>query len=197
MPCNGENGPACHRCLYRYADEQHIDRVSRQAAREILDELLGTDSDAWNTKPVGNTDQIGLDGQVESDLEARFLNALRGWAGARGDAVLEESGDNSAYLRLDEVGTVHGWRLTAQRNEGFTRTDFTFERTEGPKQKITVYLDGHRYHATRRHNRLAGDATSATGSGRTGAPSSSSPGTTSKLRAADGHCADFPRAGGG
>ncbi|MGW7595539.1 DEAD/DEAH box helicase, partial [Streptomyces rubiginosohelvolus] len=56
------------------------------------------------------------------------------------------------------VGTVHGWRLTAQRNEGFTRTDFTFERVDGPKQKITVYLDGHRFHATRRHNRLAGDA---------------------------------------
>ncbi|MFF7376408.1 DEAD/DEAH box helicase [Streptomyces massasporeus] len=160
-PCDGEGGPACHRCLYRYADEQHIERVSRQAALEILDELLGTDTDAWDTKPVGNTDQIGLDGQVESDLEARFLKALRGWAGQRADAVLEESGDNSAYLRLDEVGTVHGWRLTAQRNEGYTRTDFTFERADGPKasqRKITVYLDGHRYHATRRHNRLAGDA---------------------------------------
>ncbi|MEK8142306.1 Zn-binding domain-containing protein [Streptomyces sp. M10(2022)] len=157
-PCNGEAMPACHRCLYRYADEQHIDRVSRQAAVEILDELLGTETDAWDTKRVGNTDQIGLDGQVESDLEARFLTALRGWAGPRGDAALKESGTNSAYLHLDEDGTVHGWRLTAQRNEGFTRTDFTFERTEGPKRKITVYLDGHRYHATRRHNRLAGDA---------------------------------------
>ncbi|WP_420783407.1 DEAD/DEAH box helicase [Streptomyces sp. LPB2020-019-1HS] len=157
-PCEGEGGPACHRCLYRYADEQHIERVSRQAALEILDQLLGTETDAWDTEPVGNTDQIGLDGQVESDLEARFLKALRGWAGQRADAVLEESGDNSAYLRLDEVGTVHGWRLTAQRNEGYTRTDFTFERVDGPKQKITVYLDGHRFHATRRHNRLAGDA---------------------------------------
>ncbi|WP_373313153.1 DUF1998 domain-containing protein [Streptomyces capillispiralis] len=157
-PCNEEGGPACHRCLYLYADEQYIERVSRQAALEILDELLGTDTDAWDTKKVGNTDQIGLDGQVESDLEARFLKALRGWAGQRGDAVLEESGDNSAYLRLDEIGTVHGWRLTAQRNEGYTRTDFTFERVDGPKQKITVYLDGHRFHASRRNNRLASDA---------------------------------------
>jgi ATP-dependent helicase YprA (DUF1998 family) len=157
-PCNGEGGLACHRCLYLYADEQYIEKVSRQSALEILDELLGTESDAWDTVQVGNTDQIGLDGQVESDLEARFLKALRGWAGQRGDTVLEESGDNSAYLRLDEFGTVHGWRLTAQRNEGYTRTDFTFERTDGPKQKITVYLDGHRFHATRRHNRLAGDA---------------------------------------
>ncbi|MCX5529775.1 DEAD/DEAH box helicase [Streptomyces sp. NBC_00006] len=156
--CNEEGTAACHRCLYRYTDERHIERVSRLAALEILDELLGTDADAWATKPVANTDQIGLDGQVESDLEARFLKALRGWAAQRGDVVLDESGDNSGYLRLDEAGTVHGWRLTAQRNEGFTRTDFTFERVDGPKQRITVYLDGHRFHATRKHNRLAGDA---------------------------------------
>ncbi|MEV4670852.1 DEAD/DEAH box helicase [Actinomadura sp. NPDC049382] len=158
-PCNAEGRQACHLCLYRYADDQHIERVSRQAALEILDQLLGTDDAvAWETRPVGNTDEIGLGRQVESDLEARFLKALRGWAGQRGDAVLEESGDNSAYLRLDEAGTVHGWRLTAQRNESYTRTDFTFERVDGPKQKITIYLDGHRYHATRQHNRLAGDA---------------------------------------
>ncbi|MEV0524008.1 DEAD/DEAH box helicase [Streptomyces sp. NPDC050439] len=157
-PCNEEGGQACHRCLYRYTDETNIAKVSRQAALEIFDELLGTDSDAWDTEPVGNTDRIGLDGQVESDLEARFLKALRSWAEDRVDTNLEESGDNSGYLRLDEAGTVHGWRLTAQRNEGFTRTDFTFERIDGPKQKVTVYLDGHRYHATRQHNRLAGDA---------------------------------------
>ncbi|MCX4834429.1 DEAD/DEAH box helicase [Streptomyces sp. NBC_01016] len=157
-PCNDEGRPACHRCLYRYTDERHSEKVTRLSALEILDELLGTDTDAWSTKSVTNTDRIGLDGQVESDLEARFLKALRGWAGQRADVVLDESGDNSGYLRLDEAGTVHGWRLTAQRNEGFTRTDFTFERTDGPTQKITVYLDGHRYHATARHNRLAGDA---------------------------------------
>ncbi|MGW5114057.1 DEAD/DEAH box helicase [Streptomyces noursei] len=157
-PCNEEGRAACHRCLYRYTDERHIEDVSRQTALEILDELLGTDTDAWETRQIGNTDKIGLDGQVESDLEARFLKALRAWSEGRADTALDESGDNSGYLRLDEAGTVHGWRLTAQRNEGFTRTDFTFERTDGPKQKVTVYLDGHRYHATRRHNRLAGDA---------------------------------------
>ncbi|MFD8105935.1 DEAD/DEAH box helicase [Streptomyces microflavus] len=157
-PCREEQGPACHRCLYRYADERHIECVSQQAALEILDELLGIETDAWDTVSVGNTDRIGLDGQVESDLEARFLKALRGWSAQRKDADLDESGDNSGYLRLEDAGTVHGWRLTAQRNEGFTRTDFTFERTDSPKQKITVYLDGHRFHASRRHNRLAGDA---------------------------------------
>ncbi|MFM9369908.1 DEAD/DEAH box helicase [Streptomyces sp. Da 82-17] len=156
--CSCQDRQGCHQCMLRYAADRHTEQVSRVTALEILDELLGTDTDAWETEKVGNTDQIGLDGQVESDLEARFVRALRNWAAERGDTVLDESGDNSGYLRLGESGTVHGWRLTAQRNEGFTRTDFTFERTDGPKQKITVYLDGHRYHATRKHNRLAGDA---------------------------------------
>ncbi|MFI9783098.1 DEAD/DEAH box helicase [Kitasatospora sp. NPDC051984] len=158
-PCVQENRPACHRCLYRYADERHIDAVSRQAALDILDDLLGRGTDAWATEDIGNTDQIGLDGQVESDLEARFLTVLRAWAEQQdSDASLDESGDNSGYLRLKDSTAVHGWRLTAQRGEGFTRTDFTFERTEGPKRKVTVYLDGRRFHASRRHNRLAGDA---------------------------------------
>ncbi|MGX9920687.1 DEAD/DEAH box helicase [Streptomyces sp. NPDC002248] len=155
-PCNEEEAQACHRCLHLYTDEQHIERVSRRDALEILDALLGTETDAWETKAVGNTDQIGLDGQVESELEARFLRALREFSGRHMNTVLEESGDNSAYLALGEDGPR--WRLTTQRNEGWTRTDFTFERENGPRQKVTVYLDGHRYHATRRHNRLAGDA---------------------------------------
>jgi len=102
-PCNGEGGQTCHRCLYLYADEQYIECVSRQAALEILDEPLGTDTDAWDTKMVGNTDQIGLDGQVESDLEARFLKALRGWAGQRGDAVADTIRHLNNRAHLPEV----------------------------------------------------------------------------------------------
>ncbi|MEY9937030.1 DEAD/DEAH box helicase [Streptacidiphilus sp. MAP5-3] len=161
-PCTQEGRLACHRCLHRYTDEQHIEAVSKQAALDILDDLLGPEgTDAWATCEVGNTDLIGLDGQVESDLEARFLRVLRAFADSRKDqkdTALEESGSNSGYLLLQDGEPVHRWRLTAQRNEGFTRTDFTFEREEGMKKKVTVFLDGHRFHATRRHNRLAGDA---------------------------------------
>ncbi|WP_263165070.1 DEAD/DEAH box helicase [Streptomyces sp. SCSIO ZS0520] len=162
-PCRGESAAACHRCLYRYTEERHTDVVSAQTALDILEELLGTDTDAWAIRPIGNTDQIGLDGQVESDLEARFLTALRKWSEQReerNDTGMEESGENSAYLKLQDIGSgnVYDWRLTSQRNEGFTRTDFTFERVSGPKRTVTVYLDGHRFHSTPTHNRLAGDA---------------------------------------
>jgi len=167
-PCKDEGRRACHRCLHRYAEERHQDEVSRREALEIINSLLGpvdengrplTDDegqpiDHWQVADVPTTEAIGLDKQVESDLEARFLTALRTWSTGQDDASLEESGTHSGNLRF--AGST-AWRLTAQRDEEFTRTDFTFEKTNGTPQKVHVFLDGHRYHATRAHNRIAPD----------------------------------------
>ncbi|MFF7899739.1 DEAD/DEAH box helicase [Streptomyces sp. NPDC088817] len=167
-PCKDEGRRACHRCLHRYAEERHQDEVSRRSALEIINSLLGpvdengrppTDDegnavDHWQVEEVPTTEAIGLDRQVESDFEARFLAALRTWSTDQDDTALEESGAHSGHLRF--AGST-AWRLTAQRDEEFTRTDFTFERTNGTPQKVHVFLDGHRYHATREHNRIAAD----------------------------------------
>ncbi|MEV8065874.1 DEAD/DEAH box helicase [Streptomyces sp. NPDC085995] len=167
-PCRDEGRLACHRCLHRYTEERHQDTVSRLEALQIINDLLGpVDQDGepvrdedgrpvdlWKVTELPSTDLIGLDRQVESDLEARFLAALRTWTGQERDAVLEESSTASGYLRFSQGAN---WRLTAQRDMHFTRTDFTFESTDGPKEYVTVYLDGHRYHATRAHNRIAAD----------------------------------------
>ena len=166
--CKEEGRRACHRCLHRHTEERHQDAVSRHEALEIINSLLGpidqdgrplTDDEGnlvshWDTKEIPTTAAIGLDKQVESDLEARFLAALRTWSTGQDDASLEESGAHSGLLRF--AGAT-AWRLTAQRDEEFTRTDFTFERTDGTPQKLHVFLDGHRYHATRGHNRIAAD----------------------------------------
>ncbi|MFF6835737.1 DEAD/DEAH box helicase [Streptomyces sp. NPDC012438] len=184
-PCQDEGLRACHRCLHRHTEERHQDVVSRREALTILGDLLGpidengeplrdgdgNPIDGWSVGKVETTDLIGLDKQVESDLEARFLAALRKWSETQDDAALDESGTNSGYLRFTGSGagpgegkgtdasTVRstGWRLTAQRNLEYTRTDFTFESTDGPRRSVTVYLDGHRYHASRKHNRIASD----------------------------------------
>ncbi|MEU5170180.1 DEAD/DEAH box helicase [Streptomyces mutomycini] len=184
-PCQDEGLRACHRCLHRYTEERHQDVVSRHEALEILGDLLGPVDengeslrdadgipvDGWAVTKVASTELIGLDKQVESDLEARFLAALRKWSENQDDAALDESGTNSGYLRFtgptasageaadtDSVRST-GWRLTAQRSMEHTRTDFTFESTDGPRRLVTVYLDGHRYHASRKHNRIAPDCT--------------------------------------
>lgn len=164
-PCAQEGRPACHRCLHRYTEERFQDLVSRQEAQEILNDLLGKVdehgvpiTDDWVVDPVTSTEAIGLDRQVESDLEARFLAALRRWVRLDEHASLDEEGRTSGYLRFADTADVVSWRLTAQQRLDRTRTDFTFSRVDGPPRSVVVYLDGHRWHATREHNRIAEDA---------------------------------------
>ncbi|GAA2670669.1 MULTISPECIES: DEAD/DEAH box helicase [Actinosynnema] len=162
-PCKDESRRACHRCLHRHTEERWQDTVSRKEALAILGDLLGTHdkgdtkADRWKTASVPSTQGIGLDGQIESELEARFLAALRQWVNHKDDVAWDEDGRNSGYLRFAAPENVVSWRLTAQRETGRTRTDFTFERVDGPRQRVTAYLDGYRYHATSEHNRIASD----------------------------------------
>ncbi|MEU2254447.1 DEAD/DEAH box helicase [Nocardia xishanensis] len=163
-PCRDEGRRACHRCLYRYTNERFQDIVSRHEALHILEDLLGPVdesgeplSDTWEIDSIATTDRVGLERQVESDLEARFLAVLREWAATDVNASLDEDGRASGYLRFTKESGVINWRLTAQRHMSYTRTDFTFERVDGPLQKVTIFLDGYRFHGTDEHNRLASD----------------------------------------
>ncbi|MFF3595644.1 DEAD/DEAH box helicase [Kitasatospora indigofera] len=160
-PCKDEeHRRACHRCLYRYTAERHQAKVSRAEALALLESLLfdREGADAWKTTEVASTGLIGLDGQVESDLEVRFLAALRTWSEQSKDAVLDEDSRASGHLRISGSEERLHWRLTAQERKVGTRTDFTFTRVGGPAETVKVYLDGRRNHASRDRNRLAGDA---------------------------------------
>jgi hypothetical protein len=163
-PCQNEGRRACHRCLHRHTEERYQDIVSRQEALEILGDLLGPVDengnileDKWKTENVSSTALIGLDAQLESDLEARFLAVLRRWVTTDDNATLDEDSRSSGYLRFADSPDVVSWRLTAQRFRGYTRTDFTFERVDGPRQTVTVYLDGYRNHAMPDRNRIGSD----------------------------------------
>lgn len=163
-PCAEEQRRACHRCLHRYTPERFQDIVSRQAALNMIELLLfkmdGTDG--WETSDVDHTGLVGLDAQIESDLEARFLAALRDWVKTSDDAAMEEDGHASGHLRFTAGSGVTHWRLTAQEVLHGTRTDFTFTRVDGPPQSVKVYLEGFRFHASSEHNRIADNAAQRT-----------------------------------
>jgi ATP-dependent helicase YprA (DUF1998 family) len=163
-PCAEEQRKACHRCLHRYTPEPFQDIVSRQAALTMLESLLFTKEgeDCWETADVDHTGLVGLDAQVESDLEARFLAALRDWVKVTDDASLDEDGHASGHLRFTATTGVTHWRLTAQQQLQGTVSDFTFTRVDGPTQSVKVYLEGFRFHASREHNRIADDAAKRT-----------------------------------
>ena len=163
-PCAEEQRRACHRCLHRYTPEPYQDIVSRRTALTMLESLLftGDGQDGWKVTEVDHTGLVGLDQQVESDLEARFLTALRDWVTDTDDVALDEDGHASGHLRFTAGSQVVHWRLTAQQQLHGTRTDFTFTRVDGPAQSVKVYLEGFRFHASREHNRIATDAAQRT-----------------------------------
>ncbi|QOC90860.1 DEAD/DEAH box helicase [Micromonospora craniellae] len=160
--CKDEQRRACHRCLHRYTPEPQQDLVSRSTALRMISSLL-FDEGGWETEPVASTRKIGLDGQLESDLEQRFLDLLRGWVSVTDDVSLNEDGHASGHLRFARGTDLVHWRMTAQQQLRRTRTDFTFNRVDGPSQSVTVYLEGFRFHATPEHNRIASDARQRTG----------------------------------
>ncbi|WP_329414613.1 DEAD/DEAH box helicase [Nocardia vinacea] len=160
-PCQDEDPPkrACHRCLLAHVEDDMYDKVSRLEALEMLDELLSE----WAVAEVADTDQISLWDQVESELEARFLDGLTKWAGrpetgtlARGELV---GGKRTADLRVEGPdGEVRHWKMLLQNTIRGTRPDVVFRLVGDDTQEISVYLDGYEFHASPAHNRLADDA---------------------------------------
>ncbi|GAB0102556.1 DEAD/DEAH box helicase [Nocardia sp. JMUB6875] len=164
-PCKDDNPPkaACHRCLLSHIPNDKPDwygMVSRLDALEMLDELL----EDWSVTEVTGTDQISLWDQVESELEARFLDGLDKWwrrpdveaVLARGEIV---AGKRTADLRIEGPdGQVRHWKMLLQNTIRGTRPDVVFRLVSDQPQEISVYLDGYEFHASPNHNRLADDA---------------------------------------
>ncbi|MEV4322374.1 DEAD/DEAH box helicase [Microbispora rosea] len=151
---------ACHRCLLSHVPGSMYDKISRADALEMLGELL----EKWEVAPVTTTADISLWDQVESELEARFLDGLEAWARrsdtraalARGEVV---NGRKTADLRIEGPGgEIRHWRMTLQNTIRGTRPDVLFRLVDDEPQEVAVYLDGYAYHATAEINRLADDA---------------------------------------
>lgn len=159
--CAQEGRAACHRCLLRYAGENDYSKMSKQEAMDLLDRLLRD----WSVDPVGSTEEISLIHQVESELEAKFLQALLDW-GARSDTSAsitkqtDRYGARYAELRFSppDGGPVTHWRMKLQNTIRGTRPDVHFVRLDAAGPEVAVYLDGFKYHASSQYNRLADDA---------------------------------------
>jgi replicative superfamily II helicase len=159
-PCQDEGKRACHRCLLGYISDDKFALVSRAEALRMLDELLGD----WATASVPDTGHISLWDQVESELEARFVNALETWAAESAGSVLFRrgavlDGHRTADLHITRPdGRLVHWQVTLQNTIEGTRPDVLFKRVDAAPLTAAVYLDGYAYHAAADKNRLASDA---------------------------------------
>ncbi|MDX3116727.1 DEAD/DEAH box helicase [Streptomyces scabiei] len=166
--------PACHLCLLGYAPERDYKDLSRQEALWMLDDLLGADGHSgWDFRKESADAGIRFAAQAESDLERRFIAALDRWLdapenGAPAGHEETPTGRQGKQFALTRPGggRVH-WEVVAQKDlHGYrTRPDLLFRPVAGdttsygaPPLPIAVYLDGYRWHASSRTNRIAADA---------------------------------------
>ncbi|MFD5699108.1 DEAD/DEAH box helicase [Streptomyces lasiicapitis] len=173
-PCKDTPRRACHRCLLGYAPEREYKYVDRQEALWMLDSLLGADgSSGWDVRKDSADAELRFADQAESDLERRFIECLDRWLEIPGNAASADhastpTGRNGKRFTLARPDGSHvQWEVVAQKDlHGYrTRPDLLFRPVAGetttdgaPPLPIAVYLDGYRWHASSRTNRIAADA---------------------------------------
>ncbi|RZU25195.1 DEAD/DEAH box helicase [Streptomyces sp. BK239] len=174
-PCKDTpSRPACHRCLLGYGPEREYKDLNRQEALWMLDSLLGADgSSGWDVRKDAVDAELRFADQAESDLERRFIECLDRWlaipgnAADAGHASTPTGRDGKQFTLTRPDGSPVHWEVVAQKDlHGYrTRPDLLFRPVAGdtttdgaPPLPIAVYLDGYRWHASSRTNRIASDA---------------------------------------
>ncbi|MEU8595506.1 Zn-binding domain-containing protein [Streptomyces globisporus] len=172
--CPCQHGPrrACHRCLLGHAPQRDYPHIDRREALWMLDGLLGADGHSgWNVAKEQAGAELRFADQAESDLERRFIDCLDRWLAQPDNGAVPDHGDTPTgrlgkQIRLRRPdGSYIGWELVAQKDltEYRTRPDLLLRplpgETDGtPPLPVAVYLDGYRWHASSRTNRIAADA---------------------------------------
>ncbi|MFN5464974.1 MAG: DUF1998 domain-containing protein, partial [Cyanobacteriota bacterium] len=154
-PCHD----GCYRCLYAYRSRFQRERISKSRAMEQW-KLL---SEHW---PFLQASQRSLTTftittQVESELEERFIDALREGKGAPDNLTVRLNadtwkGDRAYRLQVEESSWILQPQVDLGPDDGVdvsSRCDFLLTPTTGGRP-IAIYTDGWEYH----RGRLALDA---------------------------------------
>ncbi|MBN1859584.1 DEAD/DEAH box helicase [Candidatus Bipolaricaulota bacterium] len=141
----------CYHCLYAYRNSRDMPEISRAEAVEILTEIL---EHRDHVIPVDSVGSISVNTLLDSELEKRFIEALR----------RSKPGGEPARLQKDIVHGKPGWRLDlSQRSYAIvpqvelgapdgiaipSRADFVFyPEKQGDGHPVAVFTDGFLYHA--------------------------------------------------
>ena len=153
--CNVEKEKdGCYRCLYAYRNSYNMPETSRNTAIELLAEIISHKDRLINTE---NINEISLNTYLESELEARFIGALKN----RGSKALPiklkkdlvngkpgyflKVGDRAYYIEPQvELGELNGVSIQS-------RADFVIRpaRLGDGMKPIVMFLDGYTYHRDR------------------------------------------------
>jgi DEAD/DEAH box helicase domain-containing protein len=142
----------CYRCLLAYRGRHDQNNTSRHAALEILKLIL---DNRQHLKRTERLDAIRLNRLLESELEGRFIEALRrSPEGEPPRSVTHHvvNGKEGFYLRSELGNYLIEPQVDLGHPQGVavpSRADFVFypERPEPEELPIAVFTDGYEYHA--------------------------------------------------
>ena len=146
------NGDGCYRCLYAYQAQRDLAIVSSREAQRILKEILDQRAAVM---PVHTLSEVTLESKLESELEEKFLRALKERAGAEAGLSWDErlqGGELRWTLRTED----QAWEIVAQVDLGPTqgvalacRPDFLIRPANGDPavRSVAVFCDGLAFHA--------------------------------------------------
>jgi DEAD/DEAH box helicase domain-containing protein len=153
--CQCQSDPdkdGCYRCLLAYRGRHDQQNTSRKAALELLKLILENKQYLKRTQKL---DAIRINRLLESELEGRFIEALRRTPdGVPARTVTHQivNGKEGFYLRSEFGNYLIEPQVEVGLSQEVTvpsRVDFVFY-PERPNQKelpIAVFTDGYEYHA--------------------------------------------------
>ncbi|MCP4612930.1 MAG: DEAD/DEAH box helicase [Planctomycetes bacterium] len=153
--CNqDENKDGCYRCLFAYRNSYNMPETSRDAAIELLAEILSYRDKLIKTDNIRN---ISLNTYIESELEARFIGALKLYRSTGLPVMLKNdlvNGKPGYFLKVSDRAYYIEPQVTLGELSGVSiesRADFVIRsaRLNDGVKPVAMFLDGFTYHRDR------------------------------------------------
>ncbi|MEM8502411.1 MAG: DEAD/DEAH box helicase [Cyanobacteria bacterium P01_D01_bin.1] len=154
--CGCEDG--CYSCLFAYRNSFDQDQTSRKWARD----LLGTIAKHWPQleETSEGLSAIRLNSNFESELERRFIEAIRQYSGKAYDGATPQlrndiiNGQAGYYLKVNDRAWIIQTQVPLGPSDGVdipSRADFVLRpaSTRVESKPIVVFTDGWEYHKDR------------------------------------------------
>ena len=154
-PCNQEEDKdGCYRCLFAYRNSYSMRETSRDTAIDLLADIL---SYRENLVKADKLRDIPLNSCIESELEARFIGALKLCRSDELNVLIKSdlvNGKPGYFLKIGERAYYIEPQVKLGKLDGVSipsRADFVIRpaRLNDPVKPVAVFLDGYTYHRDR------------------------------------------------
>lgn len=137
----------CYHCLYAYRQSQQIGNISRSTAIRLLKSIL---SGKGNVEKIKKINDIPVNPLFDSELEQRFMEAVRTKVGATNVNDSIRNGKHSYYIKLGDFSWEIEPQVVLDAEQGVKvkcKPDFVFWPVSAPDHlPIAVFTDGFTYH---------------------------------------------------